>query len=125
MIAARRGAQRRGGRGETLAALWLGLAGYRVLARHFAGGRGSGAGEIDIIARRGGVVAFVEVKWRATRADAAAAIGERQRRRIERAACAFVARHPDLAGLTLRFDAILLSPWRWPCHLRDAWRMGS
>jgi len=118
-------AQRSGRWGESLAVLWLRLTGHRVLARHFAGGRGSGAGEVDIVAARGDVVLFVEVKLRPTLAEAAAAIGSRQRRRIERAAGAFVAARPDLSGRTFRFDALLLAPWRFPRHLPDAWRMDA
>ncbi len=123
MTAARRRAQRRGGWAESAAAAWLGLKGYRVIARGLRAARGGGGGEVDIIARRGDVIAFVEVKLRPTRAEAALAIGGRQRRRIGHAARAFLAGRPDLAGCTIRFDAVLVSPWRLPCHLPDAWRM--
>jgi putative endonuclease len=116
-------AQRAGRLAESVAVLWLRATGHRVLARHFSGGRGSGAGEVDIIAARGDAVLFVEVKLRPTLAEAAAAIGGRQRRRIARAAAAFLATRPDLAARTARFDAVLMAPWRLPRHLRDAWRM--
>jgi putative endonuclease len=118
----RRQARRRGKMAETLAAVWLRLKFYRILARGLAGGRGSGAGEVDIVARRGKVVAFVEVKSRPSPTEAAESRGPAQRRRIERAAGAFLARRPDLAGCHVRFDAILMVPGRLPRHIPDAWR---
>lgn len=116
-------AARRGRRGEILAVWWLRLSGWRVLARGFSIGRGRGAGEVDIIARRGAVVAFVEVKARRDLDRAAEAITARQRQRIRRAAQAFIAHRPELAGCALRFDAMLVTPKRLPRHIRDAWRM--
>ena len=118
----RRQARRRGKMAETLAAVWLRLKFYRILARGVSGGRGSGAGEVDIVARRGKVVAFIEVKSRPSPTEAAESLGPAQRRRIERAAGAFLARRPDLAGCHVRFDAILMVPGRLPRHIPDAWR---
>ncbi|WP_142849059.1 YraN family protein [Telmatospirillum sp. J64-1] len=115
-------AQRRGRRAETLAVWLLRLKGWRILARGHRTGRGTGAGEVDIVARRGRVLAFVEVKARADRAAAAEAVSPRQRARILRAAEAFLAAHPHLATLTPRFDVILVTPAALPCHLIDAWR---
>jgi len=114
----RRRAWRYGWLGETLCAGVLLAKGYRVLARRWR----TAAGEIDLIARRRRVLAFVEVKARREAATAIAAVGPRQRRRIERAAGAFVGRRPELAGLDWRFDVMLVTPWGWPRHLRDAWR---
>ena len=108
-----------------LAAGWLRLKGYSILARHFTSGRGTGAGEVDIVARRGGVIAFIEVKARPDHERAAEAISSGQRRRIARGAQAFLARHPRLAGCSLRFDAVLVAPWRPLRHIRDAWRMDA
>ena len=116
--AARKRAESRGRRGEALAALWLRLKGYRVLARHVR----TAVGEIDLVARRGRVVAFVEVKVRADRAQASQAILAQQRRRIHRAAQMFLQRHPQLASCDQRFDAVLITPFRPPCHIMDAWR---
>ncbi len=115
----RRRAYGRGRRAETLAACWLRLKGYRILARGFR----APAGEIDLIARRRGVLALVEVKERPSLGDAHAAIQPRQRRRIERAAEVFLQRNPALAGLDVRFDAVLLAPRRLPHHVEDAWRV--
>lgn len=117
-------AQRWGRRAEWRALLLLWAKGYRILARRHQI-RAAGAGEIDIIARRGGIIAFIEVKARASTEVAAAAISAQQRRRIERAAAIFLAHHPQLAALTARFDAILVVPRRWPHHMIDAWRRGD
>ncbi len=92
------------------------------MARRFTSGRGSGAGEVDIVARRGRILAMIEVKARATVAVAAESIGARQQRRITRGAEAFLTRHPALTGLDIRFDAMLVQPWRMPRHIPNAWR---
>lgn len=113
-----RRARRRGARAEALCRLALRLKGYRIVAA----GRRSALGEIDIVARRGRVLAIVEVKARADLSAAGLAIGTAQRGRLARAAAQFLAARPDLAGLDLRFDAMLVTPWRWPLHLPDAWR---
>lgn len=110
---------------ETWAVAWLRLKFFRILAHGHVAGRGTGAGEIDIIARRGSLVIFVEVKARASLDEAAFAVSQRQRRRILRAAEAFLARRPDLAGADIRFDTVLIAPFRLPCHIVDAWRMDT
>jgi len=114
----RRRAERRGRWAETLSLWWLRLKGYRILARDFR----TAVGEIDILARRGGTLAAVEVKARPDTAIAGEALLPRQRRRIERALAHFLARRPDLQGLALRFDVMLVTPRRLPRHLPDAWR---
>src|SRR5262245_59314263 len=93
----------------------LRLSGYRVLARRLR----TPAGEVDIVARRGALVAFVEVKARATADAAAFALTEPQWRRIARAAEMFVARRPGLTGCAIRFDAMLVTPRGWPTHIVD------
>jgi putative endonuclease len=115
----------RGHRAETLAAWFLRLKGYRVLARRLTTGRGTGAGEIDLIVRRGNVVAFVEVKARSDLAQAAAAITPHQQARLVRAARAYLGRHPELAACSCRFDAVLVVPRSLPRHICDAWRMDA
>lgn len=114
----RRRAWRHGRAAEAAAATLLRLSGWRILARNWQ----SPVGEIDIVARRRHILAFIEVKTRAETAAAGEAIGARQQDRIRRAAALFLSRHPALAGLDARFDAILVRPWRWPVHLPDAWR---
>ena len=116
--AARRRAYARGRRAEWLAAWWLRLQGYRILARGFR----VAVGEIDLIARRGRVLAFIEVKRRENLAAAGEAVSRRQQRRVRHAAEAFLQRHPELTGLELRFDALLLARHHLPRHIKDAWR---
>jgi putative endonuclease len=112
-------AWRRGRAAELLCVWHLRLRGYRVLARSYR----VPVGEIDIVARRGAVVAAIEVKARDTLGAAGEAIAPRQRRRIARAFEHFLAGHPELARLTLRFDVMLVAPYRLPHHLRSAWRL--
>jgi putative endonuclease len=116
---ARHRAQRRGELAEFLCRWHLRLRGWRIVA---AGWR-CPSGEIDILARRGRVLAIIEVKSRRDLASAAASVLPRQRRRIARAASAFLSARPDLAELTLRFDVMLVAPPRLPRHLPDAWRI--
>jgi putative endonuclease len=101
---------------ESRCAAWLLAKGYRILARRFR----SRAGEIDIIARRRGVIAFIEVKARATLDDAAYAITPQQRQRIIAAAEAWLATHPQYANDDCRFDAMLIAPGHLPRHLISA-----
>jgi putative endonuclease len=110
-----------GERAERLAVLLLRLKGYRILERRFASASG-GRGEIDIIARRGSVIAFIEVKARADLDQAAFSLSARQRQRLLRGAEAYIAQRPHLARFSLRFDAWLAAPRCWPRHLIDAWR---
>ena len=116
--ARRRAAYRRGHAGERLAALRLMLAGYRILARRYR----TKMGEIDLVARRGKTVAFVEVKRRDTVAAGLEAVTPQARIRIRRAAELFLRRNPVLADHALRFDIIVITPWAWPRHIADAWR---
>jgi putative endonuclease len=109
----RRAAFRRGLSAETRAAILLLVKGYRILARRWQ----SSVGEIDIVARRRGVLIFVEVKARARLDEAAEAVSERQRRRIAAAAQAWLAGHPEHASAEIRFDAVLVVPRRWPRHI--------
>lgn len=115
---ARQAARARGRRAESLAALWLRCKGYRVVARGYCV-RG---GEIDVIARRGATLAFIEVKHRAAHGTAAEAITAAKRRRILIAARHWLAAHPAHARLAARFDAVLVAPGRLPVHVADAWR---
>ena len=117
--ARRRRALRFGLRAETVAALLLRLKGYRILARRFAGA----GGEIDVIARRGDVVAFVEVKAREDIEDAFSAITRLKRRRMGRAARAWVARNEWAMRATLRGDAVFVAPGRLPRHQENAFEL--
>lgn len=110
-------AERRGRRGEWTASWWLFLHGWRVVARRVKTPRG----EIDLIARRGKTVAFVEVKWRRGSQELDTAIDEYRLRRVAAAAEA-VAHRFSRPGDTLRIDVLLLAPGRWPRHIVNAWQ---
>jgi len=116
---ARRRAHLFGLRAESIAALLLRLKGYRLLDRRFA----AAGGEIDLVARRGATIAFVEVKARDDLDVAAEAITEAKRRRIGRAARVWLARNPWAAALNLRGDAVFVAPGRLPRHLASAYRL--
>jgi putative endonuclease len=116
---ARRRARDRGRLAEFLCRWHLRLRGWRIIAADWR----CPSGEIDILARRGGVLAIIEVKSRRDVASAADAVLPRQRRRIARAASAFLLVRPDLAELAPRFDVMLVAPLRPPRHLPDAWRI--
>lgn len=114
----RRASERRGRWAETVAALMLRLSGYRIVARRLR----TPVGELDIVARRGGTLAVVEVKARATLEDAAEAVTGRQRQRLQHALDWLLAVQPELTGLEIRFDVMLARPGRLPVHMVDAWR---
>lgn len=105
---------------ETRAALALRLKGYRILARRFR----VPMGEIDLIARRGRLLVFVEVKARATVDAAVEAVTPRAIERIGRAATAFIGRHPAYLEFDRRFDMIAVLPRRWPHHIVNAFEPG-
>ncbi len=110
----RQRAERQGRRGEGWAALWLSCQGWQILARRAR----TPLGEIDLVARRGRILAFIEVKWRNSPEDALAAFHPRQQERLLRAAALWRARRSDLVHHATRFDLICLAPGRWPRHLR-------
>ena len=114
----RRRARRRGQWAEALCRWHLRLRGWRIVACDWR----CPSGEIDILARRRDILAAIEVKSRSDYASGAAALLPRQRRRIARAAEAFLAMRPDLASLALRFDVMVVEPRRLPRHLPGAWR---
>ncbi|MDG2002666.1 MAG: YraN family protein [Novosphingobium sp.] len=109
-------AERRGRRGENLAAWYLRLKGWRILARRVKTPRG----EVDLVARRWGTVCFVEVKWRASARDWASAIDEQRLRRVAQAAQAIAPRYTRDRDLQ-RIDVLLLAPRRFPRHIVNAW----
>ena len=112
---AKRAALKWGRWGETLALFSLMLRRYTIEARNYSAHHG----EIDIIARRGRVIAFIEVKARADWARAENAIDGNKTARMARAASHWLARHPWAYDYTLRIDAIDVVPWRWPRHRTD------
>jgi putative endonuclease len=99
---------------ESRAAAFLIAKGFRILARRWR----SPLGEIDIVARRRHLLVFAEVKARASFAEAAESVDERQRRRIAAAAEIWLAANPDKTIFDVRFDAILVAPGKIPRHIR-------
>jgi putative endonuclease len=116
----RQGAERRGHRGETLAAWYLRLRGWTILARRIKTARG----EVDIIARRGAMVAFVEVKWRNSAADLDMAIDAYRLRRVA-AAVEAISHRFMRSGDDMRIDVILVAPRTWPRRIVNAWQPGA
>ena len=114
---ARQDAERRGHRAETFAVWLLRFQGFRILARRYK----SPAGEIDLVARRFGLLVFVEVKARTSTAEAAWSITPHQQKRISRASEHFLATNPAYQNHQIRFDAILVKPGAWPTFVRNAW----
>ena len=113
----RQQAERRGRAAETIACWYLRLLGWRILARRV---RVHG-GEIDIVARRGRTLAFVEVKARANASSAALALDQWRLRRVAAAAEQLAPRYMR-AGDNLRIDALFILPRRWPRHLANVWQ---
>ena len=106
---------------ESRAALLLIAKAYRILARHWK----TPFGQIDIVARRRGVLVFVEVKARERIDDAVEAVAKRNKRRIVSAAELWHARHPDHANGEIRFDTIVVTPGKMPRHIVDAFDAGA
>ena len=113
----RQRAEARGRRGEMLAAWWLRLHGWRIVAQR----QRIAVGEVDLIARRGGTLAFIEVKWRAQAADLDTAIDAWRLRRVA-AAAAMLAPRLARPAENIRVDVMLLAPWRRPRHLTNVWQ---
>lgn len=112
----RRRAERRGRSAELRAALALMLKGYRILAWRYR----APFGEVDLIARRGDTIAFVEVKARSDVRAGVDAVPFAAQRRIAAAGEHFLARQADIARLSWRNDVVVVRPWRWPVHFTDA-----
>lgn len=103
----------RGMRAEVLAASMLVAKGYRVIAVRWA----SHVGEIDLIAARGRFIVFVEVKQRRSFEEAENSVGAKQRQRVRRAAELWLSRRPKYQAHEIRFDLVLVVPWRMPRHV--------
>ena len=112
----RRAAEAGGRRAETLAALFLRLKGYRVLMVRAK----TPVGEIDIVARRGKTIVFIEVKQRRSADRQWHALESVNVARIQRAAQFLLMKNRAWQGADLRFDVIFLAPRRWPRHLINA-----
>ena len=113
----RQTAERNGRDGEARAAFWLRAKGWHILDQRVK----TRAGEIDLVAKRGNLVAFIEVKWRSKRAELDNAIDERRLARVA-AATESVAHRYAANGEDIRVDVILLAPGAFPRHIANAWQ---
>lgn len=112
----RKRAFRRGHVSEYIAAFSLMLRGYRIVAMRYR----TKAGEIDIIARKGDVVSFIEVKARTTTEASVFAVGGSTQGRIRNASLTWLSGQKDGGRLSYSYDIVAIRPWRWPVHLKDA-----
>ncbi|MBO3758744.1 YraN family protein [Ciceribacter sp. L1K23] len=112
----RRRAERWGHLAEWLGALFLLSRGYRILALRYK----TGLGEIDLVVRKGNVIAFVEVKSRRTLQAAVDAVNEPTKRRIRAASDLWISRRRDAHLLARRYDILAIRAWRLPVHFKDA-----
>ena len=112
----RRAAETRGREGETRAAWYLRLRGWRILDRRVR----TPVGEVDLVARRGTLIAFVEVKTRATAAELDFAIDAPRLARVAAAAEYLMPRYAG-PGDDIRVDVLLLAPGTTPRHIENAW----
>jgi putative endonuclease len=112
----RRRAEKGGRRAEAIAAWWLRLKGYAILARRVR----TPVGEVDLVVRRGRTLAFVEVKARSSADGAATALDDYRLRRVAAAAEALLPRFAR-AGDDIRIDALFVIPFRLPRHLANVW----
>ena len=115
-LKAKHQALKKGRRGEWRAALALRVKGYRIVARNFR----TKLGEIDIVARKGDLIAFVEVKARPSATEAIDAVSFEAQRRIANAADIWIGLQKDASRLSWRFDIVAVPPLRWPIHFEDA-----
>ena len=111
-----RAAEQQGRHGERIAAWWLRLQGWRIVGERVRTGRG----EIDLVARRGKTLTFVEVKTRGDPAALALAIDDYRLRRVVAAAEALLPRY-GAGAEEIRIDVMLVRPWRLPIHLKNVW----
>ena len=107
---------------EKVALIFLMMRGYWPVAMNFVVGRGTGAGEVDLIVRRGKTLVFVEVKKRGSEEKARLAIHSQNQTRIVRTSEVFLARYPKYKNFNIRYDAVFISPKYFPKHLKNAWR---
>ncbi len=109
---------------EWICMLMLWLKGYRILSHRFK----CKSGEIDLIAQKGNIICFIEVKARQTIKDALSAVSSHQKKRIIKAAQWYIAKTPQVSAsenvdISYRFDMVAVEPWAWPTHVKDAWQM--
>ena len=106
---------------EKIACFYLILKGWWPVSLNFVVGRGTGAGEVDLIMKRGKTLIFVEVKYRPTLIQAMEAIGIQNQIRVSKTSAVFLQKYPRFQSYQVRYDAVLMAPYRWPKHLPNAW----
>ena len=111
-----RNTYKKGLRAELISKIWLQLQGYSIKEQRYK----TPVGEIDLIAKKGRHIAFIEIKYRKTREEAAFAISDHQKKRINKAALFWLAKNSNLTYETLSFDVILIAPFRLPYHIKNA-----
>ncbi|KAF0184933.1 MAG: putative endonuclease [Hyphomonadaceae bacterium] len=114
----RQSAEKYGRFGEFAAAILLTLSGYQVLEWR----KKTFMGELDLVARRGNFLVFVEVKVRKTLDEAQFAISVSQQKRIIKAASLYCHKRHWTQNFTWRYDVVAIAPWRFPRHIIDAFR---
>jgi putative endonuclease len=112
----RRRSEEAGRTAETIALWYLRLKGWRLLAQRYK----TKSGEVDLVMRRGGVTAFIEVKARKSLDGAIESVSPRQARRISAAARQFLLEDRKAALQACRFDIVAVSPYHWPRHIVNA-----
>ncbi len=106
---------------EKIALVFLMMKGYRLVKMNYQVGRGTGAGEVDLIMKKGKDLVFVEVKKRPDAEAGKYAIKPKNQSRIMRASSVFLSRFPEYQTYHIRYDAVLICPWKRPQHLPNAW----
>jgi len=118
----KRRAQATGRWSEYACRLILALTGWTTLHHGYRAQRGTGAGEIDLIAKRRNTLAFIEVKARQTLAVGLESVSSEQQNRIIKGADRFLASNPQFNDFDVRFDVMIVRPWHLPRHFSDVWR---
>ena len=113
----------RGHFAEKIACLYLMLKGWWPVKMNYVVGRGTGAGEVDLILVRGKTLIFVEVKYRPTLVQAMEAITVQNQIRVAKSSAVFLQKNPKYKDYQVRYDAVLLAPKKWPKHLQNAWSL--
>lgn len=108
---------------EKWAMIALMLKGYIPIGLNVITKRGTGAGEIDLVMKKGKTLVFIEVKKRPSYTKGLEAITIDNQMRVVRASAAFLKNNPLFQSYHIRYDAVICVPWRWPKHLKDAWRV--
>ena len=111
----------RGKYAEFLARTYMRLHGFSIVAQNYVCGRGTTAGEIDFIAKRGKLLVFTEVKQRSSLEAAAYAISPQQQQRLIRGAQNFLKNNPQFSDFDMRFDAVLIAFPFSIQHIKHAW----